>query len=82
MSKKTDEKFQDVAKWFYYNEQYLFNKDGKMKDNVDLAKAQQFGQDAIHNFMFLLTYIYEDVKVLEGQRNSRLILPRDMVQRG
>lgn len=81
MSNETDIKFQELAKWFYEHERYMFTKDGKLKDNADLAKNQEFCAQAVHNVLYLLTYLYEDIKTLENSRGSKLILPSDIMIR-
>jgi hypothetical protein len=72
MSRRTEEKFNELAKWFNDFEIYMGHPsiDKRMEA---LRKLQQ-------NIMWLLTYLVEDIQALEGRHGrggTGILLPHD-----
>jgi hypothetical protein len=72
MSRRTEEKFNELAKWFNDFEIYMGHPsiDKRMEA---LRKLQQ-------NIMWLLTYLVEDIQALEGRHGrggTGILLPQD-----
>ncbi|MGI9489192.1 MAG: hypothetical protein ACR2RF_25555 [Geminicoccaceae bacterium] len=60
MSRQTEDKMGELAKWYY------FHKDTLPRD--DLRRRIEFLETVINNLLLLQTYTQEDVQKLEGRR--------------
>ena len=65
MSKQTDDRLADFAKWFHYHRGTI--------DQQNMSKRMEFYETAVDNMCLLITYLVEDIQHLEGRRS--LILP-------
>lgn len=83
MSRQTEEKFNDLAKWFNDFEKYM--------GHPSIDKRMEALRKLQTNIMWLLTYVVEDIQVLEGRHGrggTGLLLPasakldRDLRQGG
>lgn len=70
MSRQTEEKFNELAKWF--NESIAYVQHPSVDKRIEaLSKLQQ-------NIMWLLTYMVEDIQTLEGRHGrggTGILLP-------
>jgi hypothetical protein len=70
MSRQTEEKFNDLAKWFNDFEQYM--------GHPSIDKRMEALRKLQTNIMWLLTYVVEDIQVLEGRHGrggTGILLP-------
>ena len=65
MSRQTDQKLEDLAKWYYEHNQIV--------RAYDLIKRIEFLETTIHNLLYLQTYVVEDIQKIEGR--SHLWMP-------
>lgn len=64
MSRVTEQKLQDVAKWFYNHKSEI----------SDPEKRTQFLEKSFDQMLWLLSFYLEDLQELEGRK--KIILPR------
>jgi hypothetical protein len=66
VSRVTEQKLQDVAKWFYNHKSEI----------SDPEKRTQFLEKAFDQMLWLLSFYLEDLQKLEGR--DKIILPRSI----
>lgn len=62
MSRQTDQKLEEVAKWFYHHY-------GPMKEVYDMNKRVEFLEKIVENLLYLQTYVAEDLQKVEGRHS-------------
>jgi hypothetical protein len=72
LSRQTEEKFNELAKWFNDFENYM--------GHPSIDKRMEALRKLQSNIMWLLTYVVEDIQSLEGRRGrggTGILLPGD-----
>lgn len=72
MSRQTDQKLEDLAKWYYEHRPIV--------QQYDLTKRIEFLETVIHNFLYLQTFVAEDIQKIEGR--SHLWMPNGVQASG
>lgn len=65
MSRKTEQKLSDLAKWFVYNKSTI----------TDVDKRSEFMEHAVMTMIIMFTHIIEDIQALERREKSEILLP-------
>jgi hypothetical protein len=72
MSRQTEEKFNELASWFNDFEKYM--------GHPSIDKRMEALRKLQTNIMWLLTYVVEDIQVLEGRHGrggTGIVVPAD-----
>jgi len=61
MSRQTDQRQEDLAKWYYEHKPIV--------EQYDLTKRIEFLETVIHNLLYLQTFVVEDIQKIEGRNH-------------
>lgn len=61
MSRQTDQKLEELARWYYEHKTLV--------EAYDLVKRVEFLETVIHNLLYLQTFVAEDIQKIENRKH-------------